>query len=254
MNKIHIKTQNEIEAMREGGAILAKILQELESQAKIGTDIWNLEQSFLEMCRENNVKPACKNYSMHGLPPFPSGLCVSINDQSVHCFPVKGKILKDGDLLTLDTVIQHKNMFLDSAITFGIGNILESNKKLLDTAEKAMYESIKVIKPGINVGAISHAMQNVVEKMGYSVLENYAGHGIGKNMHEPPEVPCYGKPEDGPEILEGMVFAIEPLVCENLNLLEHSNHWQTKTADGGNFVQFEHTVLVTKDGYEILTK
>jgi len=251
---IPIKTQKEIEIMRQGGNILAKMLQELKSQVVVGMDVWELEQSFIEMCSAQSVAPACKSYTMQGLPPFPTGLCISINDQSVHCFPVKGTILKDGDVLTIDTVIEHKDMFLDSAVTFGVGNVSDSAKKLMDTTEKAMYESIKVIKPGIKLGLISNTMHKVVEEKGYSVLKNYAGHGIGNSMHELPEIPCYGNPNEGPEVLEGMVFAIEPLVCENSELLEHSKGWETKTADGGNFVQFEHTVLVTADGHEILTK
>ncbi len=251
---IPIKTQAEIEIMREGGAILARMLKELKSQVKVGLDLWELEENFIKMCDDDNVVPACKNYTMFSLPPFPTGLCISLNDQSVHCFPVKGTLIKEGDLITLDTVIEHKKMFLDSAVSFGVGTIRDSDRKLLDTTEKALYESIKVIKPGINLGLISHTMQKVVESGGYSVLKDYAGHGIGYSMHEAPEIPCYGSVEDGPKVLEGMVFAIEPLVCENENLLEHSPNWKTKTADGGNFVQFEHTVLVKRDGYEILTK
>ncbi|MFC1755909.1 type I methionyl aminopeptidase [Patescibacteria group bacterium] len=251
---IPIKTQNEIEIMQEAGAILGRMLQELKSKAVVGMDVWDFEEAFLKMCEDSKVRPACKSYTMHDLPPFPTGLCISLNDQSVHCFPVKGSILKDGDVVTLDTVIEHKGMYVDSAITFGVGKVLESDKKLMEAAEKALYESIKVIKPGIKLGLISNTMQNVVEKNGFTVLKDYAGHGIGNKMHELPEVPCYGDAEDGPIIKAGMVFAIEPLVCENEHLLVHSNNWQTKTADGGNFVQFEHTVLVTKDGYEILTK
>jgi len=254
MHKIPIKTKDEISQMREGGAILGRALSSLKDLAKFDTDIWALENEFMKMCKDNNVTPACKNYVMPGFPPFPTGLCVGLNNQAVHCFPVRGRVLKKGDLLTLDTVIKYNSVYLDSAITFGIGKLPLNKQKLLDTAINALYESIKIIKPGINVGEISHTMQSIVEKEGYSVLKDYAGHGIGTSMHEPPEIPCYGNPDEGVALEEGMTLAIEPLVCEKNNILEHNNYWETKTLDGGNFVQVEHTVLVTNDSYEILTK
>jgi len=252
--KIPVKTKEEISSMRKGGAILASMLKELEKMAKPGLDVWELEKRFIAMCKAAKVTPACKNYSMSGFPPFPTGLCVSLNDQAVHCFPEKGKLLKPGDLLTIDTVIMYEGFYLDSAVSFGIGKLTNEKQKLLDTSKKALYESIKVIRPGIRIGNISHTMQNIVEKEGYSVLRQYAGHGIGKHMHELPEIPCYGNPEYGPTVLEGMTLAIEPLVCQKSYVLDHNNFWETKTVDGGNFVQVEHTVLVTKKGHEILTK
>jgi len=251
---IPIKTDKEIQIMREGGHILADLIKEVKDKVYVGVATMELEKLFLKRCQELNVKPACKNYSMPGFPPFPSGLCISINDESVHCFPVEGKVVNDGDLLTIDTVIEYKNMFLDSAVTIGVGSVSQKNQNLMDTVEKALHESIKVIKPGVKTGLISSTMYEIISKAGYSVLQEYAGHGIGNKMHEPPEIPCYGDPEDGFEIKPGMVFAIEPLVCENNNLLDHNNYWETKTLDGGMFVQFEHTVLVTDNSYEILTK
>jgi len=252
--KIPIKTENEISQMREGGAILSRMLKSLKDLAKPGTDIWTLEEEFIKMCNDNNVTPACKNYTMLGFPPFPTGLCIGVNNQAVHCFPVKGTVLEEGDLLTIDTVIKYKNVYLDSAITFGIGKLPVNKQKLLDTSITALNESIKTVKPGVKIGKISHTMQTIVEKEGHSVLKDYAGHGIGKHMHEPPEIPCYGKPDEGAALVAGMTLAIEPLVCEKKHILEHNNYWETKTIDGGNFVQVEHTVLVTNDGYEILTK
>jgi len=252
--KIPIKTKDEISAMRVGGLILGKMLRELKSLARAGVDIWRFEEEFIRMCDENNVIPACKNYTMPGFPPFPTGLCVGINNQAVHCFPVQGRCLEEGDLVTLDTVIKYEDLYLDSAITFGIGNLQKNKQMLLDTTKKALNESIKIIKPGIRVGKISNTMQTIVEKEGFSVLKDYAGHGIGKSMHEPPEIPCYGNSKDGAELKPGMTMAVEPLVCEKSNIIEHNNYWETKTIDGGNFVQVEHTVLVTKEGHEVLTK
>lgn len=254
MYKIPIKTEKEISIMREGGAILGNILSDLEDMVIPRLDVWELEERFLELCGSNGVRPACKNYTMPGFPPFPTGLCIGINDQAVHCFPVKESLINEGDLLTIDTVIEYKNYYLDSAITVGVGDLPENKQKLLDTSKKALDETIKKVKPGVRVGVLSNTMQSIVNDEGYSVLRQYAGHGIGKQMHEPPEIPCYGNTDDGPKLKKGMTLAIEPLVCENNYVLDHQNYWETKTVDGGNFVQVEHTVLVTDGGYEILTK
>lgn len=252
--KIPTKTEDEIEIMRQGGVILGNILKSLQKIAEIGMDVWDLEEEFLKMCEDYDVEPACKNYQPSGFPPFPTGLCLSINDQAVHCFPKKGTILKDGDLLTLDTVIKHKGFFVDSAVTVGLGSLPDNKSKLLETTKRALKESISAVKPGIRIGLISQTMQEIVEAAGYSVLVDYAGHGIGKNMHELPEIPCFGFEKQGMFINKGMTLAIEPLVCEKNNLLEHKDYWETKTVDGGNFVQVEETVLVTHSGYENLTK
>ncbi len=252
--QIPIKTEEEIKIMREGGKFLGKILHTLKDMSKEGLDIWDLEERFLEYCQEHEVVPACKNYQHHGFPPFPAGLCISVNEQAVHCYPERDVKLKEGDLVTIDTVIKHNGLYLDSAVSFGIGDLDENKARLLRVTKNALDESIKVVKPGIRVGLISNTMQKIVEGGGFSVLVEYAGHGIGKNMHEPPEIPCFGEPTQGAKLKKGMTLAIEPLVCEKSNILEHKNHWKTKTVDKGNFAQFEHTVLVTDNGYEILTE
>jgi methionyl aminopeptidase len=240
--------------MREGGSILGRMLNELSNRVKPGLDVWELEEEFIIMCKKENAIPACKNYAVPGFPPFPTGLCIGLNDQAVHCFPVKGKKLKKSDLITIDTVIKYKDMYLDSAVTLGVGKLPEKKQKLLDASKKALDEAIKIVKPGIRVGEVSNTIQSIIETAGYSVLRDYAGHGIGNRMHEPPEIPCYGEKEDGVELSAGMTLAIEPLVCEKNYILEHNNYWETKTIDQGNFVQVEHTVLVTGKGHEILTK
>jgi methionyl aminopeptidase len=253
MYKIPIKTEDEIYAMRKGGAVLGIMLRELKKMVQPGLDVWSLEERFLDMCQEENTIPACKNYTMAGFPPFPTGLCISLNDQAVHCFPVKGNLLQEGDLLTIDTVIQYQGMYLDSAVSFGVGKLSENKQKLLNSTQEALDKAIEAVKPGVRIGKLSYTIQRTVEKEGFSVLRQYAGHGIGLQMHEPPEIPCYGQPNDGPLLKEGMMLAIEPLVCENGYVLEHENFWETRTLDGGNFVQVEHTVLVTKTGSDILT-
>lgn len=240
--------------MRKIGAILAQILSDLKKITVIGIETWALEDEFIKMCKKYNVKPSCKNYAPHGLPPFPSGLCISLNEQAVHCFPKKGQKIKDGDLITIDTVIEQNGAFVDSAISFGVGKISNETQELIKITQEALYDAIENVKPGNKLGAVSHAIEKKAKSAGYSVLKDYAGHGIGYSMHEFPDIPCYGEPSEGITLLPGMTLAIETLICEKNNRLEHYNNWQTETMDKGNFAQFEHTVLVTKTGYEILTK
>ena len=248
-----IKNEKEIQIMRGLGKILSSMFIELGKMIKPGTDVWNLEKKFIEMCDESGVIPSCKNYSEGGLPPFPSGLCISINNQSVHCFPKKGVILKEGDIINIDTVISFNGLHVDSAHCYAVGKISEENEKLLETTEKAMYNAISKIKNNAKIGALSSAMQKTVEKDGFNVLKDYAGHGIGYSMHEYPEIPCYGNKNEGPKLREGMTICVEALVCEGNDIVFNTSDWETEMADGGNFCIFEHTVLVTRNGYDILT-
>jgi methionyl aminopeptidase len=250
----YIKTPQEIETMRVAGKILAEILQEIQNLIEPGSKTWMLETRFLELTKKYGVTPACKSYQPYDLPPFPTGLCVSINKQSVHCYPKRNSVLKKGDIVTVDTTIKYKGMHVDSAFAMGVGIISEERKKLLEAAESARDNAIKKIKPGIRTGTISHVIQKTVQRAGFDVLRDYAGHGIGKEMHEYPEIPCFGNKNQGPKLKEGMTICIEPLVCSGHFKIKHLNGWETEMDDGGDFCQFEHTVLVTKNSHEILTQ
>ena len=250
-----VKNAEDINKMRHGGKILAETLSELKTMLVPGRDSLDLEKEFIKMCSKNKVAPTCKGYSPHGMPEFPTGLCLSINDQSVHCFPKKGVILKDGDVVTVDTVIKYKGLNVDAAFSTVVGKNTNSLKSLLvNTAEKALYETISEVGPGVRIGRISNKMQKIVESQGLNVLKDYAGHGIGSEMHEYPEIPCYGGVNDGPKLVEGMTICIEALVCTGDDIVVNESEWETRMADGGYFAQAEHTILVTKDGYEILTR
>jgi len=249
-----IKTPEEINIMREGGKILAEILIEIKNMIKPGIQTIELENRFLKLCHEKNAVPACKGYNPYGTEPFPTGLCISINNQSVHCHPQKDIILNEGDIVTIDTTIKYKNLHVDSAFATGVGKISTKREKFLNTIEKAHNEAIKMIKEGIKTGDIAHTIQETVESQGYNPLREYAGHGIGYKMHEPPEIPCFGKAGSGHTLKAGMTICIEPLIASGNWKVRHSGPWDTKMADGSDFAQFEHTVLVTKTGYEILTK
>lgn len=254
MDKINIKTNKEIEIMRKAGKILANMLIDLKKEIKPGINVWKLEEKFIEMCKEKDITPSCKGYDAGKLSPFPTGLCLSINSQSVHCYPKKGVILKDGDIVSIDTVIDLEGLKVDAAICVPVGNISKEARDLIETTEKALYNSISKIKDGVRIGVLSEEMQKTVENAGFSVLKDYAGHGIGYSMHEDPEISCYGDKNDGPTLKAGMTICIESLVCSGDDKVDNLNAWETRMNDGGLFCIFEHTILVTKDGYEILTK
>ena len=250
------KTPQEIETMRKGGKILADILKQLKRMIKPGLDTWELEKKFLSLCTTHNVEPSCKGYAPYSfnVPPFPTGLCVSINDQSVHCYPKKGDILKDGDIVTIDTVIGYSGFHLDSAFCKGVGVISKERQKFVETAEKALYKAIEETANNVRTGKISHTIQSTAEKAGFNVIRDYAGHGIGKSMHENPEIPCYGNESSGQKLRTGMTICVESLFCAGDYKIQYIGSWETRMKDGKDFAQFEHTVLVKHDGYEILTK
>jgi methionyl aminopeptidase len=254
MNKINIKTQEELATMRKAGKILSEILTELRAMIKPGLNVWNLEDRFVSLCDEKGVLPACKNYAPEGYPPFPTGLCVSINSQSVHCFPRKNVILKEGDLVNVDTVITLSGLNVDSAFCECAGKPSDKAAGLMKTAKEALNKVICKVKEGTKIGELSNALQKTVEQAGFNVLKDYAGHGIGYHMHEDPEIPCYGSKFEGPKLKEGMTICIEALTCSGNDKVQNLNSWETKMADSGLFCIFEHTILVTKNGYEILTE
>lgn len=249
-----IKSEQEIKIMREGGRILADIFEDLYPRINPGTDVWELETRFIELCNKKGVIPMCKGYDAEGyMPPFPTGLCVSINSQSVHCFPKKGEITKNGDIITVDTVIKHNGFCIDASFAKCVGNCSTEDLLFVETSKQVRDEAIKLVRDGINVGEISHLMQRLAQAAGFDVLREYAGHGIGTEMHEEPDIPCYGDLRDGPILKAGMTICIESLVCQGNPKVMATHGWETRMKDGKNFAQFEHTVLVTKTGSEILT-
>jgi methionyl aminopeptidase len=249
-----IKSPKQIELMREGGKILTEALDTIAERIEPGLDVWDLEKYFLNFCSIYNVIPACKGYTAgNRMPPYPTGLCVYVNDETVHCYPKKGHILKNGDIITIDTVIKYKNIFVDASIAVGVGNISKDTSNFLSAVRLALAESEKQVKPEVRIGQISYTMQKCAEKEGYNVLRDYAGHGIGLNMHEEPEIPCFGEPHDGIKLKEGMTICIEALLTEGKPEINYFSAWEAKMKDGKRYAQFEHTLLVTKNGYDILT-
>lgn len=250
------KTIEQVNIMHDGGRILADILKDLRSMLKVGLDVMELEERFIKLCKDNNVTPSCKGYQTSNLPPFPTGLCISINDQAVHCYPEKGIILRNGDTIAIDTVIKHKDLHTDSAFTAIVGEADEKTERFLAITQMASMAGIKEAKVGNHIGDISYAIETIMQLAGFDVLRDFVGHGIGSKMHEPPDIPCYGKKGQGTLIEKGMTLAIETLACEGHPEIDYPgpNAWQTRMEDGKRFAIFEHTIAVIDNGPLILTR
>jgi len=247
---ITIKTKEEIETIREGGKILAAILEEAKKFTKPGVTTLDIDKYVGRLCLKYGVKPAFRDYQ-----DFPANLCTSVNDEIVHGLPSDKKVIKDGDLVSLDFGVALKGFYTDSAITFGVGEIGPVQKKLIEVVKKSFFAGAKKVKDGVPLGDVSYEIQKYIEARGFSVIRCLAGHGIGRNIHEEPTIPNFGKKGTGPILKEGMVIAIEPMIAEKgFELEKTSDNWTYKTVDGGLSSHYEHTLAVTKKGYDILTQ
>jgi methionyl aminopeptidase len=248
---IKIKTKEEIEIMREGGEILAKILAELSDAAKPGVTTEELDKLAGELVLKYKVKS-----SFLGHEGYPATLCASINDEIVHGLP-SDKKLTEGDLFKIDMGVIHKGFHTDSAVTvIVIGGEIDSTKqKLLNVTKESLRIGISKAIIGNTIGDIGAAIQKYVEDQGFNVVLDLVGHGIGRELHEPPQIPNYGELGTGPKLKEGMVIAIEPMVVTGEGRYKEAKDGFTfKTRDGGLAAHFEHTVAITADGPQILTK
>jgi methionyl aminopeptidase len=252
---IIIKNKEDIKKIREGGKILAKIMTKAGKILKPGISTFEIDEYVYKLIKENDAFPAFLNYRPRGMKTaFPSSVCVSINDEIVHGIPNKNKILKEGDIVSLDIGLKYKGLYTDHAMTFPVGRISEVNKKLLEATKKALEIGIKAIKPNNTIGDIGYAIETFVNKR-YGIVRDLAGHGVGKEIHEDPYVPNYGRAGSGEKLVPGMIIAIEPMLCLGTHQIEVDNDdWTVRTRDGKNSAHFEHTVLITKNKPEILTK
>jgi methionyl aminopeptidase len=235
--------------MREAGRIVALTLQELQKAIKPGISTAELDAIADQFIREMGAKPSFKGYE-----GFPGSICTSVSEEVVHGIPGSRK-LKDGDLVSIDIGAYYNGYHSDSAWTYPVGQIYDEAKRLLKVTEQALYLGIEQIKPDRRLSNISHAIQKHVEGEGFSVIREFVGHGVGRELHEDPDVPNYGPPNVGIRLKPGMVIAIEPMVNagkRHIRILE--DDWTVITADGKPSAHFEHTVAVTEDGYEILTR
>ena len=245
---ITIKSDREIELMRKAGMLVSEMHRYIKPYIKAGISTKELDKLCEDFIVSNDAVPTCK-----GFEGFPATLCTSVNDTVVHGIPDNYK-LKDGDIITIDVVIGYQGYQGDAAWTYSVGDIDDDKKYLMEHTEKSLYEGIKQVKPGNRIGDISYAVETYAKSHNLGVVRELCGHGIGKDMHEDPEVPNFGYPGMGPKLKPGMVICIEPMLTfghRDVYVLEDG--WTVKTLDHSPAAHYEHTVLVTEDGYEILT-
>ena len=246
---IRIYSENEIEILRQGGKILAKIIEELKKEVKPGVTTQHLNKVAEDLVFSWGAEPSFK-----GFEGFPAALCTSINEEIVHAVPGKRK-LKEGDILSLDLGIRLKEFCTDMAITIPVGKISKEAKKLIKITKEALKIGIKQAKPGSHLGDIGYVIQKYVEKNGFNVVRELVGHGVGKKVHEEPKIPNYGNSGQGPKLKAGMVFALEPMVTiGDWHVEKTKDGFGYKTADNSLSCHFEHTIAITPKGPEILTK
>ena len=253
---VTIKTKADIAILREGGKRHAYILKEVAKLVKPGVHVVKLDEKAAELIREGGDTPAFLNYQPYGAArPYPATLCVSINDEIVHGIPTEGdKILNEGDIVSLDLGLVHKNLITDGAITVPVGKIKPELEELLSVTKSALMAGIKAAKAGARVGDISNAIQTIGVAHGYGIVEELAGHGVGYHVHEDPYVPNFGRAGKGDLLKEGMVIAIEPMFNLGTKKIKLDTDGYTyRTADGKPSAHFEHTVVITKSGVEVLT-
>ena len=253
---VTIKSKREIELMKEACRVVALTYEKLEKEIKPGMTTLELDQIAENTMRSLGAIPAEKGYDsgIRGIPRFPASICVSINDEVIHGIPSKHRIIKDGDVVSIDTVALKDGFNGDAARTFIVGKASKEAQRLVDVTKQAFFEGIKFAKSGYRIGDISHAIGEYVRSQGFSVLREFQGHGIGREMHEDPGIPNYGKAGRGMKIEPGMTLAIEPMVIQGKpNILELEDGWTIITEDGSLAAHYENTILITEKEPKILT-
>jgi methionyl aminopeptidase len=243
-----LKSPSEIEKIRQSNVLVAEILETLRQKVEASADTLTLDKISEELALARNAKPAFKGYR-----GYPYSLCTSVNEQVVHGFPSR-RPLKEGDILSMDFGVFYNGYYGDAAITVPVGKVSRVARGLMETTKKALFLGIEQAVPGKRLSDISHAIQSHVEAAGFSVVRKFVGHGIGKALHEDPQIPNYGKPGMGIRLKPGMVIAIEPMVnVGSYEVKTLEDGWTTVTKDGSLSAHFEHTVAITEDGPVVLS-
>lgn len=245
---IYLKTPDQIEQMRPAATLISQTLGEVAKWIEPGVTTRKLDNIAREFIHDNGGKPACLGYN-----GFPGTLCIEVNEMVVHGFP-SGYTLREGDIIGIDTVVEKNGFMGDSCYTFPVGEVDEKVMALMRTTKESLYVGIEACKPGKRIGDISNAVQTYCERRGYSIVREMCGHGIGKDMHEDPEVPNFGRRGIGPVIKNGMVICIEPMVnLGSKNVVIEANGWECRTRDRKPSAHYEHTIAIINDTVEILT-
>lgn len=246
---IIIKSDQEIDLMRESGKVTGFILKELENFIKPGISTADIDHFVESIIKKNGMVPTFKGYG-----GFPASACVSINEEVVHGIPDKKRILQEGDIVSVDVGSTYRGYVSDAARTYPVGKVSEIAVKLMDATRDSFFAGLEFCKVGFRLSDISHAIQEKAEGEGFSVIRDFVGHGVGRNMHEDPQIPNYGKAGRGPRLAKGMVLAIEPMICEGTYDVETLlNDWTVVTLDGKLSAHYENTVVITDGEPELLT-
>jgi len=252
-----IKSKEDIEKLRIGGKHLCEILIALGEAAVPGVETKELNNLMLKMTKERGLTPSILNYQpSFGHRPYPAGICASVNDVVVHGIPNEDNtVLKDGDVISIDTCVTHQELVSDSCITVPVGNVSPKVQKLISVTKEARKRGIEAAQPGGHVGDIGHAIESYIDGTEFQIVKEFCGHGVGHAVHEPPNILHFGKPGTGAELVPGMVITIEPILTEGSpECLLDEDGYTVRTKDGSWSAQFEHTVLITDEGHEILTE
>lgn len=251
---ITIKSDEEVKIMREAGRIVGQVLQLLKEETKPGITTLDLDKIVRKEYAKRGAIATFIGYPPGSPNPFKHTICTSINEELVHGVPSNEKVIKAGDIVSLDLGATFKGFVGDSAVTIGVGEITPEAQKLLDVTRESLWQGIRAARAGERLGVVSNAIGEYIESQGYGVVREYVGHGVGRKMHEEPQVPNYGPPDRGPVLRKGMVLALEPMVTiGDYRTKKHADGWTVSTLDGSLCAHFEHTIAITDGEAEVLT-
>lgn len=246
---IEIKSEREIALLKEAGRIVALCHEEMKKQVRPGISTYELNEIVEKIILEHGATPSFKGYG-----GFPSAVCASVNEVVVHGMPSKKQILKSGDIIALDIGACYKGYHGDSAWSYAVGSISKEDQQLLQVTHDSLFKGLEQVREGVHLGDVSAAIGNYASSFGYGVVEEFTGHGVGRKLHEDPAIFNFGVPGTGPILKEGMVLAIEPMINAGTKYVKIlADGWTTVTKDKSKSAHFEHTIVVRKNGYEILT-
>jgi methionyl aminopeptidase len=247
---ITIKSDEEVKVMREAGRVVGQTLQILKDAVKPGLVVKELDKLVRKEYAKRGVIPTFLGYAE---PPYPATVCVSVNEELVHGIP-GSRVIKEGDIVSIDLGATYKGFVGDSALTFGVGEITDEAQRLIEVTEESLWRGIRAARAGVRLGVVSNTIGEYIESQGYGVVREFVGHGVGREMHEEPQVPNFGPADRGPILRKGMVLALEPMVTVgDWHTKKHDDGWTISTRDGSLCAHFEHTIAITDGEAEVLT-
>ncbi|MFA0889365.1 MAG: type I methionyl aminopeptidase [Synergistales bacterium] len=252
---ITLKTEEQLDIMRQAGRVVADTLRLLRERVRPGVDTFTLDEEAFAYVAKCGARPAFKGYRVPGVKrAFPGTLCISINDEVVHGIPDRRRRLEEGDIVSFDMGVEYRGYYGDAACTYGVGRVSATRRLLMENALESLHRAVSVVREGATVGDVGHAVESFIVPKGYGLVRSYAGHGIGRKLHEAPQVPNFGRPGSGITLKRGMTIAVEPMVMTGKEeVVTGEDGWTVLTADHSDAAHFEHTVLVCESGSEILT-